>query len=162
MPKATTNSEETKETKTDTPIGRVGRQKKKGHGKWLFVVVVIVIVAGGGYLINNYFGAGIGSSSEWQAVFLTNGQVYFGHVKDENKSTVVLRDIYYLQVTEALQQADQGGERANELSLVKLGNELHGPKDEMRIVRTNVLFIEDLMPDSKVVLAIENYLADQE
>ena len=43
------------------------------------------------------------------------------------------------------------------VSLVKLGDELHGPADKMEINRDQILFIEDLKPNSQVVMAIKNY-----
>lgn len=72
-----------------------------------------------------------------------------------------LTDIYYLQVDSAVQQAG-GTEAATDSSdsnvqLIKLGNELHGPRDEMQINDTQVLFWENLKPDSKVSEAIKNY-----
>ena len=104
------------------------------------------------------------TNQNWQAVFLTNGQVYFGKVAKEGSQKVVLQDIYYLQVTQPLQTSgDQQAQAAaqNELSLVKLGNELHGPEDQMRINADQVLFIEDLKSDSRVVEAINNYKSSQ-
>jgi hypothetical protein len=47
------------------------------------------------------------------------------------------------------------------LSLVKLGNELHGPKDEMTINKAHIIFVEDLKADGKVVTAIDKYIEDQ-
>jgi hypothetical protein len=93
----------------------------------------------------------------YQAVFLTNGQVYFGKVDNGSTDPVVLRNVYYLQVTQQLQPEPNPSVSPNavpQISLVKLGNELHGPKDEMRITRSQVLFIEDLKDDSQVVKAI--------
>lgn len=91
----------------------------------------------------------------WQAVFLTNGQVYFGHLSDLNEKYIKLADIYYLQVQKALQPKPEKEE--SKLSLIKLGNELHGPTDQMNINRDQVLFYEELKSDSKVVKAIEEY-----
>lgn len=134
----------------------------------LFVVIIIVAL---GFVITRVAGktgVSAGNSKNFQAVFLINGQVYFGHVIKETKEVVVVRDIYYLRASEPpLQQKDQEGNlepqeaAANDLSLIKLGNELHGPKDEMRIVRNNVLFIEDLQDDSKVTVAIKDYIQNQ-
>lgn len=91
----------------------------------------------------------------WQAVFLTNGQVYFGNVTSITPDTVVLEKIYYLQTSGPLQAG--GVPEAQDLALVKLGAELHGPTDAMRINRQHVLFIENLKTDSKVVKAIEQF-----
>lgn len=101
-----------------------------------------------------------GFDKDWQAVFLSNGQVYFGQIEKQNQAEVVMKDIYYLQVTRPLQQTAEGQQQADsqgELSLVKLGNELHGPTDAMHVNRDQILFIEDLKDDSNVVTAIANY-----
>jgi hypothetical protein len=137
--------------------------------KWVVVIVLIaLIIVGGLYAISKYsrFNVlGISNSNQnWQAVFLTNGQVYFGKVTKEGSQKVILQDIYYLQVTQPLQTSGEGQAQApaqNELSLVKLGNELHGPQDQMRINTSQVLFIEDLKSDSRVVEAINNYKSSQ-
>ena len=46
------------------------------------------------------------------------------------------------------------------LSLVKLGNELHGPEDAMYINMDHVLFTEELKEDSRVVDAVKRYLEE--
>ena len=99
------------------------------------------------------------SSAEWQATFLTNNQVYFGHLKNYNREYAVLKDIYYLRVAEPLQQGAQPPGPA--LNLVKLGGELHGPQDTMYIPKDKIMFWENLKKDSQVVQAIDNYLAAQ-
>ena len=96
--------------------------------------------------------------SGYQAIFLTNGQVYFGKLTNPDSDYVTLTDIYYLQVG-----PQQGSGTAavptttnaqQQISLVKLGNELHGPVDQMHISRAQVLFYEDLKSDGQVVKAI--------
>src|SRR3989339_190500 len=44
--------------------------------------------------------------SKYQAVFLSNGQVYFGKVTDANLQTLVLEDIYYLRSAGNLQTSE--------------------------------------------------------
>ena len=101
----------------------------------------------------------------WQAVFLDNGQVYFGHVTSITSKTVVLKDIYYLQVVnQPLQRSQEPGtvqEQEQRLTLIKLGNEIHGPYDEMNINRDRILIIENLKNDSRVVTAITKYISEQ-
>ena len=41
--------------------------------------------------------------------------------------------------------------------LTKLGGEIHGPEDKMIVNRQQVLFIENLKPDSKVVQLIKDH-----
>jgi hypothetical protein len=98
------------------------------------------------------------SKAQFQAVFLTNGQVYFGHLENATAKNLVLSDIYYLQSTpqnpqQGTSQTDQTSQ-AN-LTLVKLGNEIHGPQDKMVIKSDQVLFWENLKDNSKVVTAIK-------
>ena len=140
--------------------------RKSGlSGKIITVVAVIVVILIGLFLVSKYTSWNIlnvnkesAVAAGWQAVFLTNGQVYFGQIDRETNDTILLKDIYYLQVAQS-PQPDPGGQAAqgNNLSLVKLGNELHGPKDAMKINMDQVLFTEELKSDSKVVDAIVRY-----
>ena len=99
-------------------------------------------------------------SSKYQAVFFTNGQVYFGKLKNQGSDYLHLSDVYYLQTnadatSENPQQStstDQGN-----VQLIKLGDEIHGPEDEMIISKDQVLFYENLKTDGKVSQSIQEY-----
>ena len=81
----------------------------------------------------------------YQAIFLTNDQIYFGRLKNINSDYLILHDVYYAKVNE-----DGIGQ------LVKLGEgEPHGPRGEMIINQNQVLFWENLRPDSPVVKTIQ-------
>lgn len=104
-------------------------------------------------------------SSKYQALFLTNGQVYFGKLQALNSGYMKLTDIYYLQTQSTsstnsdLQASDT--KTAADVQLIKLGNEIHGPVDEMIISKDQILFFENLKKDSKVVESIASYLTTQ-
>ncbi len=84
--------------------------------------------------------------SLYQAVFLSNDQIYFGRLKNLGSDYLILTDVYYAKVNE-----DGIGQ------LVKLGQiEPHGPKDEMVISREHILFWENMKPDSPVVKTIQS------
>lgn len=146
---------------------------RSGWGKVAAIIIVILVVLGvAGFVVGRYTNINLpwvkksASASEWQAVFLTNGQVYFGKIAKTNSKKIILRDIYYLQVVEKPLQRTQEGEvpasgTQQELTLIKLGNELHGPVDEMVINPDQVLLTERLKNDSRVVQAINSYLAQQ-
>jgi hypothetical protein len=134
------------------------------------LIVIIVIVAAGVYVFKNY-STGSGRSAgdivmktDWQAVFLDNGQVYFGKIQRVTENNIVLSDIYYLQVTSQqnslAQPPDVQTQPEQRLTLIKLGNEIHGPRDEMTINRDHVVLVEDLKADSRVVTAINEFLAN--
>ena len=153
---------------------------KSESGSWLkgfiTLIIVIIIIGGGIYLAADFIGISspfTGNAvkeleADWQAVFLTNGQVYFGKIGSIDNQTVVLTNIYYLQVVDQpLQRSQESGETAptqpeQRLTLIKLGNEIHGPRDEIVINRDHVIIIEDLKDDSRVVQSINDYVTNQQ
>ena len=121
---------------------------------WWVILAVVVVVAALWATGNLDFFAR--ESGAYQAVFLTNDQVYFGKLGRADSQYPVLREVYYLQVTQVLQPSDPNNPGTN-VNLVKLGGELHGPEDAMYLNRDQILFYENLKSDSQVVKAIEDY-----
>ncbi len=95
-------------------------------------------------------------AAQWQAVFLTNNQVYFGKLVNYDNAYVTLSDVYYLRTASDLDQS--GG---SSLNLIKLGGELHGPEDIMYIPKSTVLFWENMKPTSQVVETITSSQSQQ-
>lgn len=93
-----------------------------------------------------------------QAVFLQTGQVYFGDIKALNDNFIELENIYYLQ-TSSGENAETATPNAN-VSLVKLGCELHAPFDRMVINRDQVTFWENLQDDGQVAEAVKTFEKD--
>lgn len=148
-------------SKIETPA-QMGKKSFKITRKLIITLIVLLAV-----IILIYFASNIFKSSQhqvksdWQAVFLSDGHVYFGKVVQENDKVVVLQNIYYLKESGALQQGENNlNKQTGDISLIKLGNEIHGPYDEMRLNRAHVLFIEDLKDDSKVVKAIKEHIGE--
>lgn len=118
----------------------------------LLVLVVIVTAVSVFYLTNlakydRYDKQDFIDSTAYQAVFLTNDQIYFGHLKNISPDHVILYDVYYVKI-------DESGAG----KLVKLGQiEPHRPKNEMVINREHVLFWENLRSDSPVVQTIRDH-----
>jgi hypothetical protein len=130
--------------------------------KWPIIAVILVVllaVAGYfGYSALQNQGTAI-DSGKFQAVFFTNGQVYFGKLQSFNGDYMKLTDIFYLQTNSGAESqnpqeasADQSG-----VKLIKLGDEIHGPEDEMIISRDQMLFYENLKSDGKVSQSIQQY-----
>lgn len=146
---------------TPRPAGSVASHtnhadvQKPRRGKMLIIGLVILVLVVAGLL---WFWKGMKSglvgidSGKYQAVFLTNGQVYFGKLSDSSDFQVKISDIYYLQVQQNVQPSDN---KDSQVSLAKLGQELHGPQDTMFISKDQVLFWENLKDDGKVVQAIK-------
>lgn len=121
----------------------------------LFVAVVALVIGGvGGYkyaqkeVKSGQSESGVVQNSVYQAVFLTNGSLYFGKLSGEGTDHPVLRDVYYLQA---------GQEKNPQAKLIKLGDEIQGPKDEMRLNPDQIMYVQDLKDDGKVVEAIKSY-----
>ncbi len=93
-------------------------------------------------------------ASKYQAVFLDNGQVYFGHLTS-GEEFFRLTDVFYLQYRQNPQTGDPAADA--DVSIIKLGNEVHGPQDWMDINEEHVLFIEELKAESRVASAIADY-----
>ncbi|HEY8786303.1 MAG TPA: hypothetical protein VIN63_07490 [Candidatus Limnocylindria bacterium] len=120
----------------------------------LLVLLVMVVRA-------QFFRAGIAtlfapSAAElidrnaYQAVFLTNGQTFFGKLQAQGDDWFAMTDIFYVSVPE------QGSPQ-----IIKRGNELQGPKEPMIISKVQVLFIENLRDDGDIVTAISKFKSGQ-
>jgi len=125
----------------------------------LVVLLILLLLVGGWFFFSNKQNAAIGiDGGKYQAVFFTNGQVYFGKLSGSNNSYLKLTNIYYLQTestdgSNSVQSAST--DQNSNAKLVKLGDEIHGPEDEMIISKDQVLFYENLKADGKVAQAIQ-------
>lgn len=138
---------------------RVENNSKKPLVLALVAVIVVVLVGLGyfGWSNMNSSAAGI-DGGKYQAVFFTNGQVYFGKLHTFNNDYLKLNSIFYIQSSQpSASNPQKTSEQQNSLSLIKLGNEIHGPQDEMVIAKDQVLFYENLKTDSQVSKLIDQY-----
>ena len=92
--------------------------------------------------------------AKYQAVFLSNGQTYFGRYYDRLGPYVKIEDPFYIQ---QIPSQTQGAPA--DTKIVRRGSELHGPSGEMLVPKSAVLFVEDLRPDSQVALFMDKELA---
>jgi hypothetical protein len=138
------------------------KKKVKRFKLPIIVIIIIVILAIVGFFAwSNSQNAGTAiDSSKYQAVFFTNGQVYFGKLQAFNSQYMKLTDIFYLQTSSDSSTSANPQETSTDQSnvqLIKLGNEIHGPEDEMIISKDQVLFYENLKPTGKVAESIAKY-----
>lgn len=146
-------------------IPNMGAQNKGSAKKvlksLLFATLIIVVIVLAVFLAKDFvFNKEVkdAGASIYSAVFITNGQVYFGKIESKNDSEVILSSVYYLQLSETGQDGTAQDQLSQpKFSLIKLGNEIHGPTDKLYIKTSQILFYEDLREDSKVVQSIKNY-----
>jgi len=92
-------------------------------------------------------GPAIKLTTEFQAILLSNGQLYFGRLDSLKGDYLVLREVYYVQTAE-----DPKTKKAQSI-LIKRGMEWHAP-DRMIINAHQVILIEPVAPDSTVAKLI--------
>ena len=97
------------------------------------------------------------ASDKMQAIFLNGGQVYFGKIRNLNDKYIRVSDIYYLRVNQTVQPNSDAAANNQDIALVKLGCELHGPSDEMVINQSQVIFWENLKNDGQVAKAVAQF-----
>lgn len=161
--------------------GNVGMEKSTSNGnrgsrrqKWLGAMkvtsvillfsITVLIIALLVYIVTankaETSQAAFVDTSKYQAVFLVNQQLpYFGKITALHSDYMVLEDIYYLQINQSVQPGEQNQSQDQDITLVKLGCELHGPEDRMIINTEQVFFWENLKSngDSKVTEAIKQF-----
>jgi hypothetical protein len=135
------------------------------ENKTLVYVLYAVVILALAYFVYITQGFGIWASTDakvntdgYQAIFLENNQVYFGKISHMDAKKVILEDIYYLQVQQVQPKPENQSE--DQLTLVKLGNEIHAPEDKMIINPDKIMFWENLQDDGKVVQAIKTYQSE--
>ena len=148
------------------PAAPTKRKQRKGSwnraGVMVFVAAVIILIIA----LTIFIGFGGNSSkdedkyvdtSKLQAVFLNTGQVYFGNIKTLNSKYFVLTNIYYLQTTGNGSSSSSTSTGSNNVTLVKLGCELHEPYDQMVINSSQVTFWENLQDNGQVATAVSKF-----
>jgi hypothetical protein len=115
----------------------------------LLCFVALAFVTGCGKMDEN-----LSFKTEYQAVFIDNGQVFFGKLENGGSTHPLLRDVYYI----GRQQSPDGKEVKN--ILLKRGNEWHAP-DFMYLTSSHIVMIEPVSATSKVAELIKTLKAQQ-
>ncbi|HEY4499851.1 MAG TPA: hypothetical protein VJH70_01845 [Candidatus Paceibacterota bacterium] len=135
-----------------SPTPMTPQSNKKSH-PYLIWIIALVILAGAWRGLN-WFGFLPSSSfpainhAKLQAVFLNNGIIYFGTLREVNHSYISIEEGYSIQNDTSKNQ--QG------LNLVKLTDELHRPENKIYIPKTQISFWENLSNDSPVTKLIRD------
>lgn len=148
-------------------MGLKRTQGNGGRSKLITIVVgaliALLLVAGLFWFFGRSSTAATIDSSKYQAVFFTNGQVYFGKLGQVNDEYFKLTDVFYIQAaanTTDSKNPQDSASQSSDVQLIKLGSEVHGPDDAMIISKDQVLFFENLKKDGKVSDSITKYNAE--
>lgn len=129
---------------------------------WLNVVILFSIATLLALIAFSFARSGVNSEAKlvddtkYQAVFLNNGQVYFGNITTINSEYLKLNNIFYL--TQNSTTGANADTTNGNYTLVKLGcQQIHYPFDQMVINRSQVTFWENLSKDGKVAESIAEF-----
>ena len=122
------------------------RNESRGFGLvqvvWILAGLLVAVVAGF-HIFLSIRSSSIQFSTPYQAILLTNGAVYFGHLQDYGTHNPILTDVFYV-----VSQTNPETKQVNN-TLVKRGKELHEP-DRMYLNPNQIVFVETVGTNSKV------------
>lgn len=148
----------TETSQADGPRAKVNKRRKR-FPVWRLFFVIVLIVAG--FALWKLFLSSANASPKgdrYQAVFLDNGQVFFGKLKNTHGEYLRLENAFYSKAQElpADATAEQKASVNNNVSLIQVGKEVYGPENSLSIRAEQVLFWQNLTKDSKVSKAINS------
>ncbi len=124
---------------------------------WASIIVVIALVLGlaGWYFWNQMNGAtATVDSDKYQAVSMSDGQIYFGKLSFVDKEYAKLTDAYYLQAevgeVAGAEEAEVAQQANGNVRLIKLSNKIYGPEDGIIISKSHIISYENLSPGGQV------------
>jgi len=141
------------------PSRQAPTKEKKSSKRPLAAVIIIAIVlilgVVGWYALSGKKNAGAAiDTSKYQAVSLTDGQLYFGKLTVVNDDYLKLTNVYYLK-PQSGEDTTEAAKNTNSFNLIKFTDVIYGPEDEIVIAKSQVLFYENLNPEGKVAKGID-------
>ncbi|SRR6266571_1802889 len=118
------------------------------------ILAVLVVVAGVFFFVRWWDFTMPTFGARYQAVFLANGQTYFGHYLDRLGPYVKVENAFYI----AQQPTAEEGQTP-ESRIIRRGSELHQPLPYVLIPKSAILFVEDLRQDSQVAQFMDRELS---
>lgn len=125
------------------------------------MVVAVVLLVGALWNSNNSF-AWRKKDTSWYAVYLTNNQVYFGHIASIKDDAIALEDVHFAEAYQEPAQVVKGQHFALQavprqtFRVTERGNEAMLSSDhKLFINRTSVLYWEKFSPNADIVKLLE-------
>lgn len=91
---------------------------------------------------------------KYQVIYLTNGQMYFGKLKNASGDFLVMTNPYTPQSSTSTSTDNSSSTSAG--TLLKVSDQLYGPEDSIAIKSSQVAFWQNLRNNSKVTQAISS------
>ena len=118
------------------------RESPTGSSRFILFAALIVALAviAAGWMISHR--SAVSFEQTYQAVLLSNGQVYFGRLEGYGTENPVLREVYYVQ-------SGLNDQKQPTNILLKRGKEWHGP-DRMYLNPRQIIMVEPVGATSRV------------
>jgi hypothetical protein len=131
------------ETTTETRAPQSGSMKGlSGTGAVLLIIAIGLVIWFFGFRAKT-----VTMTTPYQAVLLSNGSAYFGHLEGLGTTYPVLHDVFYVQSV-----TDPQTKQVNNV-LVKRGKEWHAP-DRMILNANMIVLVEPVSTGSRVAQLI--------
>lgn len=127
----------------------------------ILVIVLIIVVVGivalilKGGNVKNVFG--IKSTDKYYLVYVQTGNgsaSYYGQIIKDGENYVLLKDPGYINIQPAQKEGEQP-----QVSFALMKDEFFKPISEMKIYKSNIVFIQQLADDSPIVNFYKNQLS---
>jgi hypothetical protein len=124
------------------------RESSKGSSRVIFFAALVVALAviAAGWMISHP--SAVSFDQTYQAVLLSNGQVYFGRLEGYGTENPVLREVFYVQ-------SGLNDQKQPTNILLKRGKEWHGP-DRMYLNPRQIIMVEPVGSTSRVYELIKD------
>ena len=114
----------------------------------LFGVIAVVLIVGA-----SVFNHPVIKKNHYQAVLLTNGQVYCGHLKKADSRNPVLQDVYYLKSGQ--KSSAQPDQNQAQLVLVKLSKDADFPSNDLILKNDQIVYWQNMDDSGNIVKLIQ-------
>src|SRR6202161_4929414 len=124
------------------------RESPKGSSGIIFFAALMVALAviAAGWRVGHP--SAVSFDQTYQAVLLSNGQVYFGRLEGYGTENPVLREVFYVQ-------SGLNDQKQPTNILLRRGKEWHGP-DRMYLNPRQIIMVEPVGPTSRVYELIKD------
>ncbi|MBM3703387.1 MAG: hypothetical protein FJW63_10485 [Actinobacteria bacterium] len=150
----------------DKEINKAPKHVKNinGYGKAILVFTILIFVSVLIFVSISLWQDGTARNTiqllkyrgSYQAVFLTNGQAYFGNITEITNEYILLKEPYSIKVQQK-QTDEEGQTKQSEIKLLSIEDEFYKPEGYMLIEKSAINFIEELKDSSQIIDIIENY-----
>jgi hypothetical protein len=126
----------------------------------VFLLAIVLVGASVYFLFFRRHNTAVSNANikNWYAVKLVDGTVYYGRILDLKAEPVVINSVYYNYDQAKLATADKNQvktiEETGNIRLVKRGQETQGGDGSVIAYHVNILVMEAMKSDSKVLKAI--------